>query len=86
MKVRFPDGTVVKALALRERKEQDPDRDYGLYLDAGWRPTWPATLVQRGRGAADGAEPVSEVLTAAEAPEAAMAEAQKALEELAARV
>ena len=45
MKVRFPDGTVVKGLALRERKEQDPDRDYGLYLDAGWRPTWPATLV-----------------------------------------
>jgi hypothetical protein len=30
---------------LRERKEQDPYRDYGLYLDTGWRPTWPATVV-----------------------------------------
>jgi hypothetical protein len=43
--VRFPDGTLVRASALSERRERDPQRDYGLYLDPGWRPTWPADVV-----------------------------------------
>lgn len=46
MDVRFPDGTVVRALALSERKEKDPSRDYGLYFDPAWRPTWEADVVE----------------------------------------
>ena len=46
MKVRFPDGTVVTACSLAERRESNPDRDFGLYMDAGWRPTWDAHVVQ----------------------------------------
>lgn len=46
MNVRFPDGTVVRALALSDRKANDPERDYGLYLDAAWCPTWEADVVQ----------------------------------------
>lgn len=45
MDVRFPDGTVVRALALSERKAEDPDRGYGLYFDPKWRPSWEADLV-----------------------------------------
>jgi len=44
--VRLPDGTVVRALSLSERKEKDPSRDYGLYFDSKWRPTWPADVVE----------------------------------------
>jgi hypothetical protein len=43
--VRFPDGTVIRALALSERQAQNPERDYGLYLDAAWRPKWNADMV-----------------------------------------
>jgi hypothetical protein len=45
MKVRFPDGTLVNAVALSERREHDPDRDYALYLDPAWSPTWKADVV-----------------------------------------
>ena len=45
MKVRFPDGTTVTALPLRARQEIDTDRDFGLYLDAAWAPTWDAELI-----------------------------------------
>ena len=45
MEVRFPDGTVVTARALAERRENNPDRDFGLYLDPRWRPTWDAELI-----------------------------------------
>lgn len=45
MDVQFLDGTVVRALELSERKEKDRERDYGLYLDAAWRPTWKADVV-----------------------------------------
>jgi hypothetical protein len=44
--VRFPDGTVVAALSLSDRREKDPSRDYGLYFDPKWRPTWPADVVE----------------------------------------
>ncbi|MEK7715073.1 MAG: protein-tyrosine phosphatase family protein, partial [candidate division NC10 bacterium] len=46
LKVRFPDGTVVTACSLAERRENNPDRDFGLYMDAGWRPTWEACVIQ----------------------------------------
>lgn len=45
MIVQFPDGTRINARALHERAEQDSDRDYGLYFDPAWRPTWEADLV-----------------------------------------
>ncbi len=45
MKVRFPDGTVVTASALPERLADNPGRDFGLYLDAAWRPTWDAETI-----------------------------------------
>jgi hypothetical protein len=43
--VTFPDGSRVRACSLVERREDDPERAYGLYLDARWRPTWPAHVV-----------------------------------------
>lgn len=45
MKVRFPDGTVVLVSPLAERQEKNPDRDFALYLDPAWRPTWEAAVV-----------------------------------------
>jgi len=41
----FPDGTRVRASSLLERREDDPERDFGLYLDRRWDPTWPAVVV-----------------------------------------
>jgi len=43
--VTFPDGTRVRASPIAERREDDPERAYGLYLDAHWAPTWPAEVV-----------------------------------------
>ena len=43
--VRFPDGTVIRALRVSERKAENPERDYGLYLDAAWRPAWKADVI-----------------------------------------
>ena len=45
MDVTFPDGTKVRASSIWEREEDDAERDFGLYLDAGWHPTWPAEVV-----------------------------------------
>jgi len=45
MEIRFPDGTVVMACSLAERRENNPNRDFGLYLDPAWRPTWDAELI-----------------------------------------
>lgn len=44
-RVRFPDGTCVEAVRIRGRRPENPDRDYGLYFDHVWRPTWPAEVV-----------------------------------------
>lgn len=44
--VRFPDGTVVQAVGIRARRPDKPDRDYGFYLDARWRPTWKANVIE----------------------------------------
>src|SRR5215470_2851877 len=46
MKVRFPDGTSVMACSLADRLESNPDRDFGLYMDARWEPTWDAHLIE----------------------------------------
>lgn len=43
--VDFPDGSRVRASSLAERREDDPERAFGLYLDEHWAPTWPAALV-----------------------------------------
>jgi hypothetical protein len=43
--VTFPDGTRVRAVPLAERREDDPERAFGLYLDEQWAPTWPADVV-----------------------------------------
>src|SRR5829696_9640803 len=41
----FPDGTEVRALPLRKRREDDAERDFGLYCDERWAPTWPAETI-----------------------------------------
>lgn len=43
--VDFPDGSRVQASSLAERREDDPERAFGFYLDEHWAPTWPADLV-----------------------------------------
>ena len=43
--VRFPDGTLITARALSERQVDAPNRDFGLYLDRRWAPSWPAVVV-----------------------------------------
>ena len=45
MIVTFPDGSRVRASSLADRRADDPERAYGLYLDERWAPTWPADLV-----------------------------------------
>jgi hypothetical protein len=45
LRVVFPDGTEVAACGLRHRREDDPERDFGLYMDPRWAPTWPAELI-----------------------------------------
>jgi Protein-tyrosine phosphatase len=43
--VTLPDGTRVRASSIRERREHDPARSFGLYMDQWWRPTWPADMI-----------------------------------------
>lgn len=45
MKVTFPNGTVVRPASLGDRRESNPDRDFGLYLDAAWQPSWAAEVI-----------------------------------------
>ena len=45
MEVIFPDGTRVIASSLLDRDEHLSGRDFGLYLDPRWNPTWPAELI-----------------------------------------
>jgi protein-tyrosine phosphatase len=44
--VTFPDGSRVRASSIRERRTDDPQRSYGLYLDARWQPSWPADVIE----------------------------------------
>ena len=46
MKVVFPDRTKVNAVPLRERREDEAERDFGLYMDPRWEPSWPAELIE----------------------------------------
>jgi hypothetical protein len=43
--VTFPDGTHVRAASLADRRADDHERAFGLYLDERWAPTWPADVV-----------------------------------------
>ncbi|HVE75659.1 MAG TPA: phosphatase [Actinomycetota bacterium] len=38
--VTFPDGTSVRACGVRQRAEDDEWREFGLYMDPIWDPTW----------------------------------------------
>jgi hypothetical protein len=44
--VRFPDGSRVRASSIFDRRVDDPERSFGLYLDARWQPSWPADLIE----------------------------------------
>jgi hypothetical protein len=46
LRVTFPDGTAVEACGLRDRRADASDRDFGLYMDSAWAPTWPAELIE----------------------------------------
>jgi len=43
--VTFPDGSRVRAAPLADRRADDPERAYGLYLDERWDPTWTADVI-----------------------------------------
>ena len=45
MEVNLPDGTRVTAHSIFERQQDDPRRDFGLYMDERWKPTWPAEVI-----------------------------------------
>ena len=45
MEVTFPDGTRVRASSILERDEHASGRDFGLYMDPRWNPTWPAEII-----------------------------------------
>ena len=45
MSVCFPDGTCITASPLSARREDAPDRDFGLYMDPAWAPSWNAELI-----------------------------------------
>jgi hypothetical protein len=46
MDVTMPDGTRVRACAIFDRREHDDQRDFGLYMDERWQPTWPAEVME----------------------------------------
>jgi len=41
----LPDATRIRACSLAERRESDPERSFGLYLDEQWDPSWPAVVI-----------------------------------------
>ena len=45
MDVMLPDGTRIRALPISERDEHDRERDFGLYMDERWQPSWPAETI-----------------------------------------
>ena len=45
MEVVFPDGTRVRASSIFERDEHASGRDFGLYMDPRWNPSWPAEII-----------------------------------------
>jgi protein-tyrosine phosphatase len=45
VEVKLPDGTRVTAHSIFERQEDDPWREFGLYMDERWKPTWRAEVI-----------------------------------------
>ena len=45
MTVCFPDGTCIMASPLDARQQDNSDRDFGLYMDPSWAPTWDAEVI-----------------------------------------
>ena len=43
--VQFPDGTIVRASSLPDRRVDDEWREFGLYADERWAPSWPAEVI-----------------------------------------
>ena len=43
--VTFPDGTKVRPASLSDRLEHDNWRQFGLYLDEKWHPSWPSAMI-----------------------------------------
>jgi protein-tyrosine phosphatase len=41
----LPDGTIVRPRPVRERDPDDSWRDFGLYCDPRWEPSWPSDLI-----------------------------------------
>jgi hypothetical protein len=69
--VLFPNGARVLGSSILERRDDDPDRAYGLYLDARWQPMWPADLIAwRDFGLPEHPEVAARQITAAFAPRA----------------
>lgn len=46
MDVTLPDGTRVRACRILDRREDDDQRDFGLYMDERWQPSWPAGVIE----------------------------------------
>jgi hypothetical protein len=44
--VTFPDGSRVRASSIVDRRVDDSERSFGLYLDPRWQPSWPADLIE----------------------------------------
>jgi hypothetical protein len=44
--VTFPDRSRVRGSAISDRRVDDAERSFGLYLDARWQPSWPADLIE----------------------------------------
>jgi hypothetical protein len=44
--VQFPDGTIIEAVGIHHCRRDKTYPDYGLYLDARWRPTWNADVIE----------------------------------------
>jgi len=45
MDVTLPDGTPIRASSIFDGVEDDPTRDFGLYMDARWKPTWSSDTI-----------------------------------------
>jgi hypothetical protein len=45
VEVVFPDGTRIRASSIVERDEDASGRDFGLYMDPRWNPSWPAEII-----------------------------------------
>jgi protein-tyrosine phosphatase len=46
MDITLPEGTRVRACGILERREEDNQRDFGLYMDESWQPKWPAEVIE----------------------------------------